>query len=126
MKMDDEREPEAGRDDGTGGDPAAGNHDGQESAAEEALLRAAAPPQGEEVPLPPLDETPLEIPAELFQEEAREAPDRQRVILGHTITGVIGITQKSQRVGFVLIHALPQIEHCGAGADETAGTIHRL
>ena len=75
MKMDDEREPEAGRDDGTGGDPAAGNHDGQESAAEEALLRAAAPPQGEEVPLPPLDETPLEIPAELFQEEAREAPD---------------------------------------------------
>jgi phospholipid/cholesterol/gamma-HCH transport system ATP-binding protein len=76
MKMDDEREPEAGRDDGTGGDPAAGSHDGQESAAEEALLRAAAPPQGEEVPLPPLDETPLEIPVELFNnEEAREAPE---------------------------------------------------
>ncbi len=75
MKMDDERGSEAGRDDDTGRDPAAENHDGQESAAEEALLRAAAPPQGEEVPLPPLDETPLEIPAELFQEEAREAPD---------------------------------------------------
>jgi phospholipid/cholesterol/gamma-HCH transport system ATP-binding protein len=75
MKMDDERQPEAGRDDGTGGDPAAGNHDGQESAAEEALLRAAAPPQGEEVPLPPLDETPLEIPAELFSDEVREAQE---------------------------------------------------
>jgi len=75
MKMDDERQPEASRDDGTGGDPAAGNHDGQESAAEEALLRAAAPPQGEEVPLPPLDETPLEIPAELFSDEVREAQE---------------------------------------------------
>jgi ABC-type transporter Mla maintaining outer membrane lipid asymmetry ATPase subunit MlaF len=75
MKMDDESQPEASRDDGTGGDPAAGNHDGQESAAEEALLRAAAPPQGEEVPLPPLDETPLEIPAELFSDEVREAQE---------------------------------------------------
>jgi phospholipid/cholesterol/gamma-HCH transport system ATP-binding protein len=75
MKMDDERQPEASRDDGTGGDPAAGNHGGQESAAEEALLRAAAPPQGEEVPLPPLDETPLEIPAELFSDEVREAQE---------------------------------------------------
>jgi phospholipid/cholesterol/gamma-HCH transport system ATP-binding protein len=75
MKMDDERQPEASRDDGTGGDPAAGNHDGQESAAEEALLRSAAPPQGEEVPLPPLDETPLEIPAELFSDEVREAQE---------------------------------------------------
>jgi phospholipid/cholesterol/gamma-HCH transport system ATP-binding protein len=75
MKMDDERQPEASRDDGTGGDPAAGNHDGRESAAEEALLRAAAPPQGEEVPLPPLDETPLEIPAELFSDEVREAQE---------------------------------------------------
>lgn len=75
MKMDDERQPEAGGDDGTGGDPAAENRDGGESAAEEALLRAAAPPPGEEVPLAPLDETPLEIPAELFSEEAREAQE---------------------------------------------------
>jgi phospholipid/cholesterol/gamma-HCH transport system ATP-binding protein len=72
--MDDETPPGASGD-GTGGRPEGENRDGQESAAEEELLRAAAPQNGEEVPLPPTDETPLEIPAELFREEVREAQE---------------------------------------------------
>jgi phospholipid/cholesterol/gamma-HCH transport system ATP-binding protein len=72
--MDDEKRPEPSRD-GTDAGPEAENSDGQESAAEEALLRAAAPQNGEEVPLPPTDEAPLEIPEELFQEGAREAQE---------------------------------------------------
>jgi ABC-type transporter Mla maintaining outer membrane lipid asymmetry ATPase subunit MlaF len=79
MKMDDERGPELAGNNGTGGDPEAENRDGQESAAEEALLRAAAPQQGEEVPLPPINETPLEIPAELFRDEIREAQENGNV-----------------------------------------------
>jgi phospholipid/cholesterol/gamma-HCH transport system ATP-binding protein len=70
MRMDDEKRPEPSGD-GTDG----GNPDGQESAAEEALLRAAAPQHGEEVPLPPTDEAPLQIPEELFREEIREAQE---------------------------------------------------
>jgi phospholipid/cholesterol/gamma-HCH transport system ATP-binding protein len=75
MRMDDERRPGADGD-GQNRDPDGENPDGQESAAEEALLRSAMPPKnGEEVPLPPTDETPLEIPAELFREEIREAQE---------------------------------------------------
>jgi hypothetical protein len=70
MRMDDKRGPEAN---GGGGDsdPEGESRDGQESAAEEALLREAATEHGEEVPLQPIDETPLEIPPELFREEVR-------------------------------------------------------
>jgi phospholipid/cholesterol/gamma-HCH transport system ATP-binding protein len=46
-----------------------------ETAAERTLLRDAAPPEGKEVPLPPVDETPLEIPPELIREEVREAQE---------------------------------------------------
>jgi phospholipid/cholesterol/gamma-HCH transport system ATP-binding protein len=48
-----------------------------ESAAEEALLRSAEPEGGEVVPIQPMDETPLEIPAELIGEEVREAQEAQ-------------------------------------------------
>jgi phospholipid/cholesterol/gamma-HCH transport system ATP-binding protein len=75
MRMDDERRPGANGD-GQDRDPDGENPDGQESAAEEALLRSAMPPKnGEEVPLPPIDEAPLEIPEELFREEVREAQE---------------------------------------------------
>jgi phospholipid/cholesterol/gamma-HCH transport system ATP-binding protein len=74
MRMDDETRPKADGDERNRSSEGE-TSDGQESAAEEALLRAAAPPQGEEVPLPPTDDTPLEIPAELFQEESREAQE---------------------------------------------------
>lgn len=73
MRMD-ERGPEANGDE-EDRDLEGENRDGQESAAEEALLREAAPPHGDEVPLPPVDETPLEIPPELFREEVREAQE---------------------------------------------------
>ena len=46
-----------------------------ESAAERTLLRDAAPEDGKEVPLPPVDDTPLEIPVELIREEVREAQE---------------------------------------------------
>jgi phospholipid/cholesterol/gamma-HCH transport system ATP-binding protein len=46
-----------------------------ETPAEETLLRNAAPQEGEEVPLPPANETPLEIPPELIREEVREAQE---------------------------------------------------
>jgi ABC-type transporter Mla maintaining outer membrane lipid asymmetry ATPase subunit MlaF len=74
MRMDDERRPGADGD-GTDAGAEAENPDGQESAAEEALLREAAPQHGEEVPLAPIDEAPLEIPEELFREEVREAQE---------------------------------------------------
>jgi phospholipid/cholesterol/gamma-HCH transport system ATP-binding protein len=48
-----------------------------ESVAEERLLRNAEPQEGTEVPLPPEDETPLEIPPELIREEVREAQEAQ-------------------------------------------------
>jgi phospholipid/cholesterol/gamma-HCH transport system ATP-binding protein len=48
-----------------------------ESVAEERLLRNAEPREGTEVPLPPEDETPLEIPPELIREEVREAQEAQ-------------------------------------------------
>jgi phospholipid/cholesterol/gamma-HCH transport system ATP-binding protein len=46
-----------------------------ETPAEETLLRNAAPEGGTEVPLAPVDETPLEIPPELIREEVREAQE---------------------------------------------------
>jgi phospholipid/cholesterol/gamma-HCH transport system ATP-binding protein len=46
-----------------------------ESRAEEELLKAAEPRGGEEVPLPPPDETPLEIPEGLIRDEVREAQE---------------------------------------------------
>jgi ABC-type transporter Mla maintaining outer membrane lipid asymmetry ATPase subunit MlaF len=46
-----------------------------ETPAEETLLRNAAPQEGTEVPLPPVDETPLEIPPELIREEVREVQE---------------------------------------------------
>jgi phospholipid/cholesterol/gamma-HCH transport system ATP-binding protein len=49
-----------------------------ESVAEERLLRNAEPREGTEVPLPPEDETPLEIPPELIREEVREAQEAQQ------------------------------------------------
>jgi phospholipid/cholesterol/gamma-HCH transport system ATP-binding protein len=48
-----------------------------ESAAEETLLRNAEPQGGIEVPLPPEDETPLEIPPELIRDEVREAQEAE-------------------------------------------------
>jgi phospholipid/cholesterol/gamma-HCH transport system ATP-binding protein len=44
-----------------------------ETAAERTLLRDAAPQEGKEIPLRPVDDTPLEIPAELIRDEVREA-----------------------------------------------------
>ncbi|HEY1965280.1 MAG TPA: ATP-binding cassette domain-containing protein [Acidobacteriaceae bacterium] len=74
MSMDDERSPANGN--GTDGQPRGQSANGHESAAEEKLLRSAMPPKnGEDVPLPPVDETPLEIPPELFREEARETQE---------------------------------------------------
>ena len=71
MSMDDERSPANGN--GTNGKPERQSPSGGESAAEQELLRSAMPPKnGEDVPLPPMDETPLEIPAELFGDEVRE------------------------------------------------------
>jgi phospholipid/cholesterol/gamma-HCH transport system ATP-binding protein len=46
-----------------------------ESRGEEELLRVAETKSGEEVPLPPEDETPLEIPPELIREEVRDAQE---------------------------------------------------
>src|ERR1700742_2146751 len=46
-----------------------------ESPEEEELLQEAAPKNGEEVPLPPPDDTPLEIPAEIIRDEIREAQE---------------------------------------------------
>ncbi len=73
MSMDDpsHRDPaERGNDAEQNIDPRTG-----ESRAEEELLQAAASKSGEEVPLPPEDETPLEIPPELIREEVREAQE---------------------------------------------------
>jgi phospholipid/cholesterol/gamma-HCH transport system ATP-binding protein len=46
-----------------------------ETPAEETLLRNAAPQGGTDVPLPPADDAPLEIPPELIREEVREAQE---------------------------------------------------
>jgi len=46
-----------------------------ETPAEETLLRNAAPQEGTEVPLPPVDEAPLEIPPELIREKVREVQE---------------------------------------------------
>jgi phospholipid/cholesterol/gamma-HCH transport system ATP-binding protein len=58
-------------------DPAEERDSSGETAAERTLLRDAAPEEGTEVPLPPVDETPLEIPPELIREEVREAQEAQ-------------------------------------------------
>jgi phospholipid/cholesterol/gamma-HCH transport system ATP-binding protein len=65
----------SGEDQNSSDEKTAGENSLGESAAEEALLRNAAPQGGTEVPLPPEDETPLEIPAELIREEVREAQE---------------------------------------------------
>ena len=75
MKMDDEREPEAGRDDGTGGDPAAGNHDGQESAAERHCYAPRRRRREKRFRCRRSTRRRSRYRAELFPEEAREAPD---------------------------------------------------
>jgi phospholipid/cholesterol/gamma-HCH transport system ATP-binding protein len=76
MSMDDEPRPDPSRngDDAPQNRPANDSETG-ESAAEEELLEAAIPKGGEEVPLPPPDETPLEIPAEIIRDEVREAQE---------------------------------------------------
>jgi ABC-type transporter Mla maintaining outer membrane lipid asymmetry ATPase subunit MlaF len=65
----------SGEDQNSSDENTAGGNSSGESAEEEALLRDAAPQEGTEVPLPPEDETPLEIPAELIREEVREAQE---------------------------------------------------
>lgn len=79
MRMNDDE----ARDDGdsaeeqnsSSGENGAGKDSEGESAAEETLLRNAEPQGGTEVPLPPEDETPLEIPPELIREGVREAQE---------------------------------------------------
>ena len=56
-------------------EPAGGRDSFGETAAERTLLRDAAPQEGTEVPLPPVDEAPLEIPPELIRDEVREAQE---------------------------------------------------
>jgi phospholipid/cholesterol/gamma-HCH transport system ATP-binding protein len=63
----------AGEQNSSGGRDSSG-----ESVAEERLLRNAEPQEGTEVPLPPEDETPLEIPPELIREEVRDAQEAQQ------------------------------------------------
>jgi phospholipid/cholesterol/gamma-HCH transport system ATP-binding protein len=64
-----------GQDQNSSDEKTAGENSLGESAEEETLLRNAAPQGGTDVPLPPEDETPLEIPAELIREEVREAQE---------------------------------------------------
>jgi phospholipid/cholesterol/gamma-HCH transport system ATP-binding protein len=75
MSMDDERNPDAGRNGDAQQNRPASDSDTGESPAEEELLEAAVPKDGEEVPLPPPDETPLEIPPEIIREDVREAQE---------------------------------------------------
>jgi ABC-type transporter Mla maintaining outer membrane lipid asymmetry ATPase subunit MlaF len=65
----------SGEDQNSTGEKTAGGNSSGESAEEEKLLRDAAPQEGTEVPLPPENETPLEIPAELVSEDVREAQE---------------------------------------------------
>jgi phospholipid/cholesterol/gamma-HCH transport system ATP-binding protein len=76
MSMNDQNSQNVGRD----GDARAQNlpidgSDTGESPQEEELLQAAAPKNGEEVPLPPPDDTPLEIPTEIIRDEMREVQE---------------------------------------------------
>jgi phospholipid/cholesterol/gamma-HCH transport system ATP-binding protein len=57
------------------GENSAGKDSEGESVPEETLLRNAAPQGGTDVPLPPEDKTPLEIPPELISDEVREAQE---------------------------------------------------
>jgi phospholipid/cholesterol/gamma-HCH transport system ATP-binding protein len=72
MNMDDDKarqdEDSAGEQDSSSGENLG------ESPAEEMLLRNAEP-RGTEVPLPPEDETPLQIPPELISEAVRESQE---------------------------------------------------
>jgi phospholipid/cholesterol/gamma-HCH transport system ATP-binding protein len=79
MRMnDDEARGDAPEEQNSAGEQDSSGDDGTgESAAEETLLRNAAPQEGTEVPLPAEDETPLEIPPELIREEVREAQEAQ-------------------------------------------------
>jgi phospholipid/cholesterol/gamma-HCH transport system ATP-binding protein len=75
--MNDERRRDSSRNghDAPQNQPARDSDTG-ESRAEEELLHEALPPNGGEVvPLPPPDETPLEIPPEIIREEVREAQE---------------------------------------------------
>lgn len=76
MSMDEDRKPDPGHDghDGPQYSSSAGPKTG-ESRGEEELLESAIPRDGEVVPLPPPDETPLEIPAEIIRDEVREAQE---------------------------------------------------
>lgn len=65
----------SGEDQNSSQENTAGENSSGESAEEEALLRDAAPQAGTVVPLPPENETPLEIPAELIREEVRDAQE---------------------------------------------------
>ncbi|HEX6494526.1 MAG TPA: ATP-binding cassette domain-containing protein [Acidobacteriaceae bacterium] len=73
MSMDDDE----ARDDGhsAGGQDSSSGENTGESPAEEMLLRNAEPRGGTDVPLPPQDETPLQIPPELIREDARESQE---------------------------------------------------
>jgi phospholipid/cholesterol/gamma-HCH transport system ATP-binding protein len=70
MSMHDDQAPDDAK-------PAKGRDADGETTAERTLLRDAAPTEGQEVPLPPVDETPLDIPPELIREEVREAQEAQ-------------------------------------------------
>ncbi len=68
MRMDD--------DEARGNGDSAGERDSSgESPAEETLLRNAEPRGGTDVPLPPEDDTPLQIPPELIREDVRESQE---------------------------------------------------
>jgi phospholipid/cholesterol/gamma-HCH transport system ATP-binding protein len=73
MTMDDQEQER----DGDDRQPAGSGRpeDDSETPAEQSLLEAAAPRGGEEVPLPTVDPTPLEIPPELIREEVKEAQE---------------------------------------------------
>jgi phospholipid/cholesterol/gamma-HCH transport system ATP-binding protein len=75
MNDDEARGDGDGQDQNSSDEKTAGENSLGESAEEETLLRNAAPQGGTDVPLPPEDETPLEIPAELIREEVREAQE---------------------------------------------------
>lgn len=74
--MNDQKRQEFGRDGDAGAQNAPRERsDTGEAPEEEELLRAATPKNGEEVPLPPPDDTPLDIPTEIVRDEMREAQE---------------------------------------------------
>jgi phospholipid/cholesterol/gamma-HCH transport system ATP-binding protein len=78
MSMDDERKRPS---DGSAAGPNwEGFHENNDAAARERdeELRGEEPAEGEEVPITPLDDSPLEIPVEVIREEVREAQEQER------------------------------------------------